>query len=704
MTKGLDKLSDFIYRHAVITIVLVLAILGIVGGVAATQGASFSGNSLEINGTEAQKALNIVTTDFSDTAPTGATEKIVLKAKSGKLTDAKQDVAITRLAKKVSEDKNVKVIVTPKQQQNLVKKAKYGYLTVIYKQKKESVKQASINRLVKATNVTRSAGIQTELSGDLTINAMDTGEKSEMYGLICAVIVLAITFASLLVAGMPIISAILGLGLSILGTVIMSNFITISSADLSLSGMVGLAVGIDYGLFIISRYREELKSGHTRQLALRRALTIAGKSVIFAGVTVMVALLAMSTLGIEFLTIMGICGALSVLTAMFTALTFIPATLVLMGKYGTGEKRNRLFGVLSKWNRDKGYGNFVAKHSILLSLMVVIGLIGAAIPFSQINLGLPNDSVKSSHFTERRAYDLMTEGYGKGNSATLVVLIETKNTDQVAKATAKLKSDKNVVSETPAVTGNGKSGHYYMIAVTPKDDGNNVKTKNLVYQIRSQSEKQGMPKMLVTGSTAINIDMSDMLMKALPKFAIIIVVFAFLLLMTIFRSLLIPFVAVGGFILSLLATLGALVFVTQQGHGMGLIGLSVKMPVLNFAPVILIGILFGLAMDYEVFLVSRIREVYDQTHDTKTAVIEALRTNGKAVFAAALIMTAVFMGFVFAGDSTVKSIGLALSFGIFFDAFIVRMILVPSMIILFGKANWYFPKWLDKILPNMKLE
>lgn len=704
MTNGLGKLSDFIYRHAVITLIIVFAILGIVGSVAFSQGANFSETSLKIDGTEAQKALNIVKKDFSDTASTGATEKIVLKAKTGSLTDSKKEAAVNQLAKQVLKDKNVKSVLTPAQQQNLVKHDKYGYLTVVYRQKKANIKQASIDHLVTATKVTRSANIQTELSGDLTINAMDTGEKSEVYGLICALIILAFTFASLAIAGMPILSAVLGLAISILGTLIMSNFMTISSADLSLSGMVGLAVGIDYGLFIISRYRQEFKAGYDRQNALRRSMMIAGKSVIFAGVTVIVALLAMSTLGIEFLTVMGVCGALSVLMAMLTALTFIPATLVLLGKRATGEKRNRLFGLLAKVNYDKGYGRLVTKYKVLFSLVVLAGLIVAALPVNKINLGLPTDGVKSSQFTERRAYDLMTEGYGEGNAATLVVLVKTNDPAKVVQATNKIKNDKNVVNQTQAMPGNGKSGHYFMIAVTPKYDGNSVKTKKLVHQIRAQSGKNGVPKMLVTGSTAINIDMSDMLMKALPKFAIIIVVFAFLLLMIIFQSLLIPLVAVIGFVLSLLATLGALVFMTQQGHGMNLVGLSVKMPILNFAPVILIGILFGLAMDYEVFLVSRIREVYDETHDTKQAVIEALRSNGKAVFAAALIMSAVFMGFVFAGDSTVKSIGLALSFGIFFDAFIVRMILVPAAIVLFGRANWYLPKWLRKILPSVKLE
>lgn len=703
MTKFLGKLSDFIYHHAVATIALVIVVLGVVGGVAYHEGSNFSAASLNIKGTESQKALNVVKKDYTTSATSGASEKIVFRAKSGKLTDKKKTAAINKLVKKVAKNKQVSTVATPMQQQNIVKNGKYGYATVQFKKKATDVSQHSIDKLVKATKITKKAGIQTELGGDLTINALDTGEKSEVYGLIAAIIILAVTFASLLVAGMPIISAVLGLGISVLGTLILSNFITISSADLSLSGMVGLAVGIDYGLFIISRYREEFKAHHNRELALRRSLTIAGKSVIFAGATILVALLAMGTLGIGFLTVMGICGALSVLTAVFTALTFIPATLVLMGKHATGEKRNRFFGIFGKLNQKQGYGRFIMKYKALVSLVAVIGLIAVAVPVSHINLGLPNDGVKSTHFTERRAYDLMAKGYGKGNSATLVVLAKTDSKAKVNTAFEKLSNDKNVVSVTPAMAS-PKSKRMYMMTVTPKYDGNNVETKKLVSEIRAQSNKNGVPKLLVTGTTAINIDMSSMLMKALPKFAIIIVLFAFLLLMVIFRSLLIPLIAVLGFVLSLLATLGALVFVVQEGHGMNLLGVTGTMPILNFAPVILIGILFGLAMDYEVFLVSRIREIYERTGDTRRAVIEALSSNGKAVFAAALIMSAVFMGFVFAGDSTVKSIGLALTFGIFFDAFVVRMVLVPAMIALLGNANWYLPKWLDHIIPHVAID
>ncbi|MCW8519227.1 MMPL family transporter [Streptococcus macedonicus] len=564
------------------------------------------------------------------------------------------------------------MVILPEQQQNLTKNNIIGYATVTFKKAKEDVKQSSINHLVKATKITKDAGIETELTGDLTISEMDTGEESEIYGLLAAIIILAITFASVIMAGMPILSALIGLGISVLGVVILSNWIKFTTSDLSLSGMIGLAVGIDYAFFIISRYRQEIKKGHSREESLAKSMTTAGKAVIFAGTTVIVALLAMSTLGISFLSVMGFAGALSVLGAMLTASTIIPAVIVLLGKIATGEKQNRVLARFGRLKRDYGWGKFVNKFKLLLSRMVLLGLIVVALPARNMNLGLPTDADKSTKTTERRAYDIMTEGYGAGHAATLVVLVKTGDSETAQDVATKLQNTANVERVIPPMIGNGKSGQYYMITLIPKIDGNAVATKNLVKAIRAKSNKNGNPTLLVTGSTAINIDMSGALLVALPKFALNIVAFAF--------------------VLSLLATLGALVFIVQEGHFDDLIGLAGPSAILNFLPVLVIGIMFGLAMDYEVFLISRMKEVYDETGDTQKALLEGMKDNGKAIFAVILIMVSVFMGFFFAADSTVKSMGLALTLGIFFDTLIVRMILVPAMLAVFGKANWYLPK------------
>ncbi|WP_099421103.1 MMPL family transporter [Streptococcus macedonicus] len=642
------------------------------GGIAGLTGVHFSSTGLDMKGTESQTPLNIVEKDFAGLASKGASEKVVFKATSGSLTDETAQQAMADFVKEEMADDAVEMVILPEQQQNLTKNNTIGYATVTFKKAKEDVKQSSINHLVKATKITKDAGIETELTGDLTISEMDTGEKSEIYGLLAAIIILAITFASVIMAGMPILSALICLGISVLGVVILSNWIEFTTSDLSLSGMIGLAVGIDYAFFIISRYRQEIKKGHSREESLAKSMTTAGKAVIFAGTTVIVALLAMSTLGISFLSVMGFAGALSVLGAMLTASTIIPAVIVLLGKIATGEKQNRVLARFGRLKRDYGWGKFVNKFKLLLSRMVLLGLIVVALPARNMNLGLPTDADKSTKTTERRAYDIMTEGYGAGHAATLVVLVKTGDSETAQDVATKLQNTANVERVIPPMIGNGKSGQYYMITLIPKIDGNAVATKNLVKAIRAKSNKNGNPTLLVTGSTAINIDMSGALLVALPKFALNIVAFAF--------------------VLSLLATLGALVFIVQEGHFDDLIGLAGPSAILNFLPVLVIGIMFGLAMDYEVFLISRMKEVYDETGDTQKALLEGMKDNGKAIFAVILIMVSVFMGFFFAADSTVKSMGLALTLGIFFDTLIVRMILVPAMLAVFGKANWYLPK------------
>lgn len=338
----------------------------------------------------------------------------------------------------------------------------------------------------------------------------------------------------------------------------------------------------------------------------------------------------------------------------------------------------------------------------MLLIVSIAVLITAALPALQMNLGLPTDYAKSTKLTERRAYDLMVDAYGVGSQATLVVLAQTNDEKAAQQVQTKLTDMADVDSVSSAQASQKKD--YYLLSVTPKSDANAAATKNLVKHIRALSHSNTFPKLYVTGQTAINIDIANTIQAALPKFAVIIVTFAFLLLMVVFRSLLIPLVAVAGFALSISATLGMVTWIIQDGHLISLLGIPTKGAVLNFLPVLVIGIMFGLAMDYEVFLVSRIYENYQVHGDTKRAVQEGLKQNGPAIMAAILIMISVFSGFIFASDATVKSMGLALAAGVIFDALFVRMILVPATLSLFGRSNWYLPKWLDRILPHVHID
>ncbi len=704
MKNLLGKLGIGISKHAKLVIVAVLLLVGISIVAGVHIGADFESGGMSIKGSQSEKANKVMKKEFPATNQSGGQVTIVLHSKNGeKLTTAKNTQTIHKMFDKVKDDKRVKSVVLPEMLRNYSKDGNTAYGLVIYKQKGDNVSQKTVKKLRNSIKTTREKQIQTELSStDVTISEIDNGERAEVVGIIIAFAVLAITFASLLIAGLPILSALLGLISGVMLVFIASHFLSVASFTLSLVGMMGLAVGIDYALFIISRYRQELEEEPDRAKALAKTMSTAGMAVLFAGITVIIALLGMSVLGIDMLSVMGITAAIAVATAIITSLTLVPAMLSLLGNRVSSNKSNRVLKLTHKLRIEGGWGRLVTKYKVLFTIIIVGGLGFLSLPFMHINLGLPNDAVKSTHLTERRAYDLMTKAYGKGSQATLVVLAKTSDKQETQKVVQKINKLKNVKVATPMMSS--KDNKYQMVTVIPKTDSNNVKTKSLVHKIRNRSNKNNLPKLLVTGSTAINIDMSDALMKALPKFAILIVGFAFILLMMIFRSLLIPLVAVLGFMLSLGATLGTVVYIVQDGNFIDLLNIPAKSSVLNFLPVLVIGIMFGLAMDYEVFLVSRMREEYMKCKDTKEAVISGMKKSGTAIVAAALIMMAVFSGFIFSSDAIVKSMGLALTLGILFDAVFVRLILVPSSIALFGKASWYLPNWLNKILPNISID
>lgn len=703
MGKSLGKLGAWIYGHAKITIFgfIITVIVSVV--VALSMGVNFDSAGMSIQGSQSEKANRLMEKEFPNTKQDGGQVQIVMHSSNGQaLTTPDNQKAMNDMFQDVRKNKHVKMVVVPQMLHSFSKDSMTATARVMYKQKGDKVSPETVKALQKSIKMTRHKSIQTELtSNDVTISGMDNGEQAEVVGLAIAFVILAITFASLIVAGIPILSAILGLVAGMMLVLISTNFLSVATFSMSLVGMMGLAVGIDYALFLISRYRQELQN-KTKKEALMTAMSTAGTSVIFAGATVIVALLGMTVLGIDMLSVMGMTAAMAIFTAILTSLTFVPAMLVLLGDRVTGKKPNRVLYLASMLRVKGGWGKLVTKYKYVLTILTIAILGLAATPFAHINLGLPNDSVKSEKLTERRAYDLLTEGYGKGSQATLVVLAKTDNQQEMENVIKDISDLSNVVSVSPASPSKNKD--YQMITIQPGTDANAVKTKELVQNIRDLHLADDVPTLYVTGATAINIDMSDALMKALPKFAILIVLFAFVLLTVVFRSLLIPVVAVAGFILSLGATLGTIVFIVQDGHFIDFFGIPAKGAILNFLPVLVIGIMFGLAMDYEVFLVSRIREEYMKSHDTKQAVIAGMRDSGPAVVAAALIMMAVFSGFIFASDAIVKSMGLVLTSGILFDALLVRLILVPATISLFGRASWYLPKWLDKLLPNVKID
>ncbi|QDZ88260.1 MMPL family transporter [Priestia megaterium] len=713
MGKYLYKLGGWAYRKRGKVILGWLAILIVLVIGLVSFGATFD-EGMSIPGMKSEKAMDVLNKEFPPNKnENGGQIRMIFKAPKGETLESPSvQKAIQSSLDLAPKDKEVKTVLTPYQTGSISKDKRIGYADITYKVEADKVTEDSKEKIKDIAKLTRGAGIQTELGGSVSFSKMEIGGPSEVIGIAVAFIILAFTFASFLTAGLPIITAVVGLIVGILCILIGTNFASIQSVSLTLAVMISLAVGIDYALFILSRHRQQLAEGIDMKESVARSVATAGSAVIFAGLTVIVALCGLSVVGIPFLTAMGLTAAISVVVVVLIAITLVPAVLGIAGHRISPARKNRFLSWAHSKKTDpesNKWGRFVTRYPILIILAGVILTGILSMPALHMELGLPDNGMKSKNTTERRAYDLMSEGYGDGINGPLVVVVDaSKHKDSqeaIIKATKEIGDLPNIASVTPPILN--KSEKFAMINILPKTGPNDAKTKDLVHAIRDKAEKvkkDEKVELMVTGSTAVNIDISEKLSEAVPKFASIIVIFALVLLIVVFRSILVPVKAVLGFIMSLTATLGFAVLVLQDGHLTTLFDIPQAGPLLNFMPVLVIGILFGLAMDYEVFLVSRMREDYTHGKDAKKSVLSGMKHSGPVVTAAGLIMISVFASFIFAGDIMIKSMGLVLTFGVLFDAFIVRMTLVPAVMSLLGKAAWHLPKWLDRILPNVDIE
>ncbi|MED2778085.1 MMPL family transporter [Bacillus thuringiensis] len=715
MAKYLYKLGQWTVKNRGKVIVGAISLLIAMLILALSMGPSFNEN-MSIPNTPSEKAGKVLEKEFPTQGETGGQVHLVLKAPKNETLESEKVInVITDTLNDIKTDKMVNSVATPMELGNLSENKKIGYAVVTYNVAADKITKSSKQNILEKITKLRDAGIQTDLAGNVAFSKIEVGGITEGIGVLIAFLILAITFTSFLAAGMPIITAIVGLGIGLMTILIGTNYVDIASFSLSLSAMLGLAVGIDYALFIISRFRQELNKGYSVKDSVAIATATSGSAVVFAGVTVIIALLGLSVAKIPFLTMMGLSAAICVLISIFIAIIVVPALLGILGQKIAMSRKNKFLQRITprlekKQEGSNRWGNFITKHPLSISMIGIALLVIISLPFFHMELGLPDNGMKSTDTTERRAYDLLSEAYGPGYHAPLVIVAKTNKQTQdvqtvITKTITELSNLSNVKSVSPAIPS--ASGNVYMISLVPKTGPNDSKTKELVNDIRTQAqaiEKENHLEVMVTGSTVVNIDISQKLNDALPTFSLLIVGFAFLLLVVVFRSIFVPLKAVLGFLLSLGATLGFVVFVLQDGHFINLFGVPEAGPVLCFLPVIVVGILFGLAMDYEVFLVSRMREEYSHTKDAQKAILSGMRDSGGVVTAAGLIMVAVFAGFMLAPDPIIKSMGLALTFGVLFDAFIVRMTIVPAIMTLMGESAWYLPKWLDKILPNIDIE
>ena len=569
----------------------------------------------------------------------------------------------------------------------------------------------------------RNSGLTVEMSGSFAQEQFTSSGQSEIIGLAVAFIVMMVAFGALIAAFVPIVTGIVGVGSASAMVMMGSSVAEIPSFTMILASMIGIALSIDYALFIVSRYKHEVAVQDSREEAAGVAIGTAGSAVVFAGMTVIIALCGLSIVGVSFLTWMGLGGALAAAFAIGVALTLLPA---LMGAFGRFLFKPKLPVVAKHDPEDENsvtngmrLARIIGKApAVTLAVsVVVLGLLAA--PAVNLSLGLPGEDSQPHSSTVRKAYDLRTEGFGEGSNGILTVVADLSKVDPAQRQEAvtalrdKLSSYSDMDFVTAASTNKldprAKAPDYRnstgaQLMAVPKTGPNNEDTQNLVKQARgaeAQFQSDYGMEYGITGTTAIYSDVSNALLGKIVPYMTIVAIAAFLLLVLVFRSILVPLTGALGFLLSMAATFGTTVLVFQQDK-LGLIG--EQHPIVSFLPIILIGLVFGLAMDYQVFLVTRMREEYVRGKSPKDAMVAGYHHGARVVASAAVIMISVFGGFILETDVTAKSMGFALAAGVLFDAFIVRMVLIPSLLVLMGKWAWWMPKWLDRILPNVDVE
>ncbi|MFI5959362.1 MMPL family transporter [Cryptosporangium sp. NPDC051539] len=712
MATLLYRLGRFSYRRRGRT-TLVWALLLVLSGLGAATLSGPTEDGFSIPGSESSRAMDVLSTKMGTGSGDNASANVVFTSSGS----AGQQAAIEDAVAELRALPDVAAVTDA----ILAKDQRTAYATVTYDVPPADLTDDARDALFGAGRSAEPAGVGVEFAGSAVAGGGEA-PVGEILGVVVAAVVLVLTFGSLVAASLPLLTALIGIGLGMLGIQIATGFFDLSATTSTLALMLGLAVGIDYALFILSRYRYELGQGRSGEEAAGRAIGTAGSAVVFAGLTVVIALAALSVVGISFLTTMGLAAAATVAVAVVISLTLLPALLGFAGtrvlprrsrrSLGSGRRQ----GPGSGWEHRAGraalgerWGRAVVRHRVAVVLAATGLLALTAVPALDLRLALPDDGTASPATTQRKAYDQLSAGFGAGFNGPLVVLVEAGEgragegrADSAAEQAHRLLTGlHDVVTVTPPTVN--PAGDTAVLTVIPAGGPSDESTKDLVETIRALPDPEGAT-LAVTGPTALGIDVSDTLTDALVPYLAVVVGLAFVLLTLVFRSLAVPLKATLGFLLSIAATFGATVAVFQWGWFAGLIGLDTTGPIVSLMPIFLIGILFGLAMDYEVFLVTRAREEYVHGASPDAAVISGVSHGARVVSAAAIIMMSVFAGFVLTDEPIIKSLGFALAFGVAVDAFVVRMTIVPAVLSLLGRAAWWLPRWLDRRLPNVDVE
>jgi RND superfamily putative drug exporter len=557
----------------------------------------------------------------------------------------------------------------------------------------------------------RTAGVQIELAGQAIDNAQSTSIGAEGPGLLIAAIILLIAFGSLVAMGLPLATALFGVGLGLAVGTLLTNILDIPEWASSVATMIGLGVGIDYALLIVTRYRTELTHGASPTQAVTTAMGTAGRSVVFAGITVVISLLGMLMMNQPYVPGVAFSAVAMVLAVMFAALTLLPA---LLGFTGRNIDRLRMpFRHPSAEHAGGGFwyswSRFIQHRPVIAGVAGSVALGVLIAPVFGLHLGFPDAGNDPTNLTTRRAYDLMTDGFGAGFNGTFVLVAD--NGDEAAMATladlqATLASTPGVAAVSPPIAS--PDADAAVITLTPVASPQDQATTDLLSVLRDDVVPGALAgtnlNVVVGGITASYVDQTNSISARLPLFIAAVILLSFLLLMAVFRSVLVAAKAAVLNLLSIIAAYGVVAYACEGGWFGQLFGISTPTPIPAFIPMMMFAILFGLSMDYEVFLLSRVREEYLRTGDNATAVADGLAATAKVITAAALIMTSVFGAFILDDQIFLKIIGIGMAAAVVIDATIIRLILVPATMELLGDKNWWMPKWLDRIIPHLDIE
>ena len=782
MSLSLYRLGRAAARHAWLTLAGALVVIAALGGVTLMAGGQTS-EVRTVPGTESQEALDTMGVRFPEVSASAA--DVVVQAPEGqRITDPEVRRDVEALVQRLEDVPHVTTVLDPYDKQVSGALSEDGSTALVTAQldlQSSEVTDEVRDSLVEPLGPTRDAGLTAEIGGQAFGSPPPQLSPTELVGLALALVVLLILFRSVRAAMMPIVSAIAGVLVTVMLIMSTAALIDVPGSALLLALMIGLAVGIDYALFVLSRHRELLAEGHAPDEAAGRALGTAGSAVVFAGLTVMIALAALLVVGLPFLSVMGVSAAAGVLVAVISTLTIVPALLGLSGTRLTPKVRRprepRLRRTRSSARRssarsssarrsplpppdglsrprmqgrestsgggraaDRAAGGgaasgggraaeqaegarkprerrgfwltwvrVVTARPLVTLLLVVVSLGALALPAAGLQLALPDAGSSPTDTTQRKAYDIIDEQFGPGANGPLLVSVELISStdplgdmDAIGDSLADVEGVERIALATP-----NRSGEYGIVVLVPETGPQDPATTDLVERLRTQThrlEDRYDYDMAVTGQTAVGLDVSQRLGDALIPFGIVVVGLSVVLLAVVFRSVVVPLTAALGYLLSLGAAFGAVSLVFEYGYLADLLHVARTGPVLSFLPITLMGVLFGLAMDYQVFITARMHEDYAHTRDPRGAVERGFVAAAPVVAGAGVIMIGVFAAFIPEGDATIKPMALALAVGVTADAFVIRMIAVPAVLALLGHRSWAFPKRLGARLPDLDVE